>query len=337
MNYPGSQSMVIAGSLPGGLGVTSPPEISIVVPALNEHESLPVLHGELTQVLTSLGRSYEIVIVDDGSTDGTTELCRELARHDPHLVHIELRRCFGKATALQAGFRAARGEIIFTMDADLQDDPREIPRFLDMLEQGFDLVSGWKESRKDPITKTLPSKLFNYVTSRMSGLYLKDFNCGFKAYRREVIEDLDVYGELYRYIPVVVHAKGFRVGELPVAHRPRQYGASKYGMERFVRGPMDLFTILFLVSFRKRPLHLFGHIGVLISSLGVVINLYLAILWFQGVGIGSRPLLMLGTLLIIVGIQMLVFGLLGEMIAASSYNASEVDRLVRRVNPPPAA
>lgn len=337
MNYPRLQSMVVAGPVSGELGVTSPPEISVVIPALNERESLPVLHEELTQVLTSLGRSYEIVIVDDGSTDGTTELCRELTRHDPRLVHIELRRCFGKATALQVGFRAARGEIIFTMDADLQDDPREIPRFLDMLGQGFDLVSGWKESRKDPITKTLPSKLFNYVTSRMSGLHLKDFNCGFKAYRREVIEDLDVYGELYRYIPVVVHAKGFRVGELPVAHRPRQYGASKYGMERFFRGPMDLFTILFLVSFRKRPLHLFGHIGVLISSLGFAINLYLAILWFQGVGIGSRPLLMLGTLLIIVGIQMLVFGLLGEMIAASSYNASEVDRLVRRVSPPPAA
>jgi len=308
------------------------PEISVVIPALDERDSLPQLHQELTAVLTSLGKSYEIVIVDDGSTDGTTELCRGLVRQDPAVTHIEMRRCFGKAMALQVGFRAARGETIFTLDADLQDDPKEIPRFLNMLEQGYDVVSGWKENRKDPIGKTLPSKLFNHVTSRMSGLHLKDFNCGFKAYRREVIEDLDVYGELYRYIPVVVHAKGFKVGELPVTHRPRQHGVSKYGLERFVRGPMDLLTILFLVTFRKRPLHLFGNIGLMIGSLGILINTYLAVLWFMGRNIGDRPLLMLGTLLIIVGIQMLVFGLLGEMIAASSHDRAEADKLIRRVN-----
>jgi glycosyltransferase involved in cell wall biosynthesis len=308
------------------------PEISVVIPALNERDSLPQLHSELTEVLTSLGKRYEIIIIDDGSTDGTTELCRELARRDATVTHIEMRRCFGKAMALQAGFRAARGDIIFTMDADLQDDPKEIPRFLAMLEQDYDVVSGWKENRKDPIGKTLPSKLFNTVTSRLSGLHLKDFNCGFKAYRREVIEDLDVYGELYRYIPVVVHAKGFKVGELPVSHRPRRHGESKYGLERFIRGPMDLLTILFLVTFRKRPLHLFGNIGLIIGSLGFVINVYLAILWFMGKGIGDRPLLMLGTLLIIVGIQMLVFGLLGEMMAASSHDRAEADKLIRRIN-----
>lgn len=310
----------------------SDPEISVVVPALNECESLPQLHQELTEVLASLGRQYEIIIVDDGSTDGTTEVCRELAARDPRLTHIELRRRFGKAMALQAGFRAVRGDVVFTMDADLQDDPREIPRFLEMLERDYDVVSGWKENRKDPVGKTLPSRLFNYVTSRLSGLTLRDFNCGFKAYRREVIEDLDVYGELYRYIPVVVHAKGFRVGELPVTHRPRQHGVSKYGLERFSRGPMDLLTILFLVSYRKRPLHLFGNIGLAIGMLGFLINSYLAVLWFMGRGIGDRPLLMLGTLLIIVGIQMVVFGLLGEMVAASSHDRTESDKLIRRVN-----
>lgn len=323
---------LVEGSPPKGCSNPSQPEISVVVPALNEVESIPRLYEELTSVLVSLGRPYEIIIVDDGSTDGTTELCRQLVGRDPLLTHIELRRCFGKAMALQAGFRAARGEIIFTMDADLQDDPKEIPRFLEMLNRDFDVVSGWKAKRNDPIGKTLPSKLFNSVTSRMSGLRLNDFNCGFKAYRREVIEDLDVYGELYRYIPVVVHAKGFRVGELPVEHRPRKHGRSKYGLERFFRGPMDLFTILFLTTFRKRPLHLFGNIGLAIGMFGVLIDLYLAVLWFSGEGIGRRPLLMLGTLLIIVGIQMLVFGLLGEMIAASSHDRAEVDRLIRRIN-----
>ncbi|MBP8925930.1 MAG: glycosyltransferase family 2 protein [Pseudomonadales bacterium] len=308
------------------------PEISVVIPALNERESIPHLYQELTDVFAALGKSYEIVIVDDGSTDGMTEFCRDLAAKDAAVILVEMRRCFGKATALQAGFKAARGEIIFTMDADLQDDPKEIPRFLETMEQGYDLVSGWKEDRKDPLSKTIPSKLFNYVTSRFSGLHLRDFNCGFKCYRRETIEGLDVYGELYRYIPVVVHAKGFRVGEIAVSHRARQYGKSKYGLERFIRGPLDLFTILFLVTFRKRPLHLFGPIGAFIGSMGFLINCYLAVLWFMGAGIGNRPLLMLGTLMIIVGIQMLIFGLLGEMIAAASYQPSEVDKLIRRID-----
>ena len=248
------------------------------------------------------------------------------------LSEAMLRRRFGKATALQAGFRVSQGDIIITLDADLQDDPKEIPRFIEALEDDYDLVSGWKEDRKDPLAKTIPSKFFNFVTSRMSGLKLRDFNCGFKAYRREVLEDLNVYGELYRYIPVVVHAKGFRVGEIAVSHRARQYGKSKYGFERFVRGFFDLFTIMFLISFQKRPLHLFGPVGVIVGSIGFLINLYLAVLWMQGQGIGDRPLLMLGTLMIIVGIQILIFGLLGEMIAAASYRPSDVENLVRRIN-----
>ena len=305
--------------------------ISVVLPVLNERGSLPQLYEELVDVLDGVGLEYEILFVDDGSTDGSTELCREYVEQDPRVVLIELRRHFGKATALQAGFQAARGKYIITMDADLQDDPKEIPRFLEGLENGYDLMCGWKKDRKDPISKTWPSKFFNFVTAKASGLKLQDFNCGFKAYRREVVEGLDIYGELYRYIPVIVHAKGFRVGELPISHRVRSFGESKYGVERFFRGPFDLLTILFLSAFRRRPLHLFGPIGVGIGLLGVIINFYLAILWFAGQGIGERPLLMLGTLMIIVGIQILIFGLLGEMITSSTYKSTEVRDFIRRV------
>jgi glycosyltransferase involved in cell wall biosynthesis len=307
-------------------------EISIVVPVLNERESLPHMHKELTDTLQAVGKSYEIIFVDDGSTDGSVEVVRDIVASDDAVVLVELRRRFGKSTGLQAGFRVSRGEIVITLDADLQDDPKEIPRFLEALENDYDLVSGWKEDRKDPLMKTIPSKFFNFVTAKMSGLKLRDFNCGFKAYRREVIDDLNIYGELYRYIPVVVHAKGFRVGEIAVSHRARQFGESKYGLERFIRGPLDLFTIMFLISFQKRPLHLFGPVGVLVGSIGLLVNGYLAILWLQGQTIGSRPLLMLGTLMMIVGIQILVFGLLGEMIAAASYRSSDVEKLIRRKN-----
>ncbi len=307
------------------------PEISVVLPVLDERDNLEQLHKELTSVLGGLGRDYELVFVDDGSTDGSTELCRELVTRDPRVVLVELRRRFGKATALQAGFGNARGDIIITMDADLQDDPKEIPRFLQGFEQGYDLMCGWKEDRQDSLSKTLPSRFFNYVTSRTSGLKLKDFNCGFKAYRREVVEGLHLYGELYRYIPVLVHSKGFKVGELAVSHRPRRFGVSKYGIERFLRGPFDLFTILFLSSFGRRPLHLFGVIGVGIGLAGFIIDTYLAISWLMGQWIGDRPLLMMGTLMIIVGIQILIFGLLGEMIVSATYRASEVDGLIRRV------
>jgi glycosyltransferase involved in cell wall biosynthesis len=307
-------------------------EISIVVPVLNERESLPHLHKELTETLRAVGKSYEIIFVDDGSSDGSIEVVRDIVASDDAVILVELRRRFGKSTGLQAGFRLSRGDVVITLDADLQDDPKEIPRFLEALDKDYDLVSGWKEDRKDPLMKTIPSKFFNFVTSKMSGLKLRDFNCGFKAYRREVIDDLNIYGELYRYIPVVVHAKGFRVGEIAVSHRARRFGESKYGLERFVRGPLDLFTIMFLISFQKRPLHLFGPVGVLVGSIGLMVNGYLAVLWIQGETIGSRPLLMLGTLMMIVGIQILVFGLLGEMIAAASYRSSDVQKLIRRIN-----
>lgn len=308
-------------------------DLSVIVPLLNERGSLPELYQRLTEVLKEINREYEIVFVDDGSSDGSAELCRSLVESDVHVTLVELRRNFGKATALQAGFQVAKGAIIITMDADLQDDPVEIPRFLEALEEGVDLVSGWKQNRQDPLTKTLPSKLFNFATSLLTGIKLRDFNCGFKAYRREVVQSLDLYGELHRYIPVLAYANGFRTGEIPVNHHRRSYGKSKYRFERFLRGAFDLITVLFLGSFKRRPLHLFGLIGIVLLGVGFAIDLYLSLLWLTGMAyIGNRPLLIFGTLLIIVGVQVLIFGLLAEMVTAATYRRSEVIGLIRRVN-----
>jgi hypothetical protein len=219
------------------------------------------------------------------------------------------------------------------MDGDLQDDVKEIPRFLEALEAGFDLVSGWKQHRQDPLSKTFPSRVFNWVTAWLSGIPLRDFNCGFKAYRRDVIKHLNLYGELHRYIPVLAHAKGFRVGEIPVYHHPRRHGTSKYSFERFLRGAFDLLTTLFLCGFQRRPLHLFGLIGLVFLLTGLAIDTYLACLWFTGIAyIGNRPLLMLGTLLIIVGIQVLIFGLLAELITAATYRRTEVLESIRHIH-----
>jgi glycosyltransferase involved in cell wall biosynthesis len=307
--------------------------ISVIVPVFNERDSLVELHGELCRVLAALGCPHEIILVDDGSTDGSLSVLRTIQSSDVHVVVVELRRNFGKATALQAGFQFAKGDVVITMDGDLQDDPNEIPRFLEMLEDGFDLVSGWKKSRQDPLTKTVPSRLFNFATSLLTGIPLRDFNCGFKAYRREVVERLDLYGELHRYIPVLAHAKGFRVGEIPVRHHARRYGESKYSFERFLRGAFDLLTVLFLSRFRRRPLHLFGLLGISVTFVGFAIDFYLTVLWFMGERpIGDRPLLALGTLMITVGIQMLVFGLMAEMFTAVTYRRSDVMELVRQVD-----
>jgi glycosyltransferase involved in cell wall biosynthesis len=311
--------------------------LSVIVPVLQERGSLPELYRRLTEVLGEVNQEYEIIFVDDGSTDGSVQLCRSLVESDSHVTLVELRRNFGKATALQAGFQVAKGSIIITMDADLQDDPAEIPRFLAALDEDVDLVSGWKKNRQDPITKTLPSKLFNFATSLLTGIKLRDFNCGFKAYRREVVQSLDLYGELHRYIPVLAHANGFRTGEIAVTHHPRVFGKSKYSFERFLRGAFDLITVLFLGSFKRRPLHLFGLIGIALFGIGVLIDAYLSILWLTGTAwIGNRPLLIFGTLLIIVGVQVVIFGLLAEMVTAATYRRSEVVGLIRRVNRNPA-
>lgn len=308
-------------------------DLSVVIPIFDEYGSLIELHARLTRVLTSLVTSYEIVFVDDGSTDGSIEVCRELSATDPNVVLVELRRHFGKATALQAGFHVARGAILITMDGDLQDQPEEIAAFLDALTDDVDLVCGWKRDRQDPMTKTFPSRLFNAVTALLTGVRLRDVNCGFKAYRREVVESLDIYGDLYRFIPVLANAKGYRIREVPIRHCARLHGNSKYGVGRFLNGALDLLTVLFLCSFGRRPQHLFGTIGLGLLVTGSGIDAYLAIQWSFGLTyLSNRPLLMFGSLLIILGLQILIFGLLAEMVTAGSYRRQDVRELVRRVH-----
>jgi glycosyltransferase involved in cell wall biosynthesis len=303
--------------------------LSIVIPIYNERESLPELHTLLTQVLVKTGNPYEIIIVDDGSQDGSIEAERDLSIQDEHVVVIQFLRNFGKAAALQAGFEAAQGDVVITMDADLQDDPREIPNFLVALDEGFDMVSGWKRVRHDPLDKTLPSRFFNAVTSILSGLKLHDFNCGFKAYRRRAVKDLNLYGELHRLIPVLLFKKGYKVTEMPIRHQQRKYGKSKYGWRRFVTGFLDLATVLFITNYNSRPFHLFGLVGAGITAVGMLIDLYLTILWIKGQPIGERPLLMLGTLMIVTGVQILIFGLLSEMMNAMMYRRTDIISKIR--------
>jgi glycosyltransferase involved in cell wall biosynthesis len=288
--------------------------VSVVIPVYNERESVRLLAEELLGVLRGLGRRSEVLFVDDGSTDGTSEILADLATREPEVAVVRLRRNFGKAAALMAGFREARGDAIVTIDGDLQDDPAEIPRLLAELEAGADLVSGWKRDRQDPLGKRVASRVFNGVTARMSGIGLHDLNCGFKAYRAEVVESLALVGDQYRYIPVLAADEGFRVSELAVNHRPRRYGRSKYGLERYLRGFLDLLTILFIGRFRQRPMHLFGGLGMLFVTAGAAICLYLAALKLFGEGIGERPLLLLGVLMIVVGVQLFTIGLVSEMI-----------------------
>ncbi len=299
-------------------------DLSIVVPVFEEAESLPILHEEIGQAIAPLGLRHEIIFVDDGSRDRSWEVIRALAEADPAVRGIRFRRNFGKAAALTAGFRAARGRYVLTLDADLQDDPAEIPRFLAKLDEGWDVVSGWKFPRRDPWTKTVPSRLFNWATRTLTGVQLHDFNCGFKGYRAEVVKEVRIYGMLYRYIAVLAHWRGFRVTEIKVHHRPRRFGRSKFGVGRFAVGFFDLITVLFLTQYTWRPLHLFGSLGLTSLILGTLINAYLTVLWFMGQRpIGNRPLLTLGVLLMIIGVQFISFGLLGEMIAHTASRDEE--------------
>jgi len=301
------------------------PEVSVVVPVYDEEASILVLAERVASVLDDEGRSFELVFVDDGSRDGTSQRVREARESDPRVRLIRFRRNFGKAAALCAGFEAARGEVLVTMDGDLQDEPREIPRFLAALEdEGIDLVSGWKRRRRDPISKRWPSKLFNWATRRLAQVDLHDFNCGFKAYRREVVGEIALYGELHRYIPVLASRKGFRVGELAVEHHPREHGRSKYGWDRYYKGLLDLITVLFITRYTRRPLHLFGLIGLACFATGFAIDAWLAarkILF--GDFLYDRPLLLLGVLLMLVGIQVLTTGLLAEMITHKNFRGRE--------------
>lgn len=290
------------------------PGISAVIPAYNEAESLPALHAELIAALEASGRTWEIVYVDDGSRDGTDRAIAALCEGDRRVRAVSLRRNFGKSAALATGFKLARGEWVLTLDADLQDDPAELPRLVAALEGGLDLVSGWKQQRRDPVTKTLPSRLFNAVTSSVSGVRLHDFNCGFKLYRREVTESVDVYGERHRFVPALAHWQGFRVGEVPVHHRARRYGRSKFGAARFINGFLDLISAAFLSISGLKPLHVFGRIGLASLATGVLMGLWFVVQWLGGEPMRVRPLMLFGAGLVLLGVLLVLMGLLGEMI-----------------------
>jgi glycosyltransferase involved in cell wall biosynthesis len=289
--------------------------LSVVVPVYNEERSVELLFDEIRAAVEPVAEDWEVVFVDDGSTDGSFgALTRLHARASEVVRVVRLRRNFGKSAALAAGFAHARGDLIATLDADGQDDPAEVPRLLAKLDEGFDLVSGWKAHRRDRWTRRLLSRVFNAVTGRISGVRLHDLNCGLKAYRAEVVRGLALYGELHRFIPVLAHYRGFRVAELSVNHRPREHGRSRYGLERYLRGFFDLITVTFMGRYRYRPLHLFGGLGLVLGGLGFVICLYLTVLWLAGDAIGHRPLLTLGVLLVVVGMQFLSLGLIGELV-----------------------
>jgi glycosyltransferase involved in cell wall biosynthesis len=297
-------------------------DISLVIPLYNEVESLNELHGWITKVMKANGYEYEIIFVDDGSNDGSWNLIKTLKSSDPRVKGIKLRRNYGKSAGLNLGFEMATGEVVITMDADLQDSPEEIPELYQMIKnQGYDLVSGWKKKRYDPISKTIPTKLYNYVTSKMSGVHLHDMNCGLKAYSGEVIKNIEVYGEMHRYIPVIAKWAGFtNIGEKVVQHQARKYGVTKFGLSRFIYGPLDLFSIMFMGKFGKRPMHFFGVMGTFIFTAGILILGWLSldkILW-NTIGIANRPAFYLGILMVIVGVQLFIAGFLGELISRSS-------------------
>jgi glycosyltransferase involved in cell wall biosynthesis len=302
----------------------APVDVSVIVPVKDEAATVAELAARIAAALDRLGRSFEIVFVDDGSLDDTPARARAAHAADRRVKLVRLRRNFGKAAALCAGFDHSSGEIVVTMDGDLQDVPEEIPRFLAELEgKGIDLVSGWKRNRRDPASKRWPSRLFNWVTRRLARVDLHDFNCGFKAYRREVLAEVAVYGELHRYIPVLASRRGFAVGEIEVQHEPRLHGRSKYGWDRLYKGLLDLITVLFITKYTRRPLHLFGAFGLLFLVSGLAINVYLAVLWLGGEFLSNRPLLLLGVLLMLLGIQVLTTGLIGEMITFKNFIRSD--------------
>lgn len=312
-------------------------KMSVLVPAYNEQESIAKLYEQIVYSVGELQSrnlisDYEIWFINDGSSDDTERVIRELILHDVRVHLISFRKNFGKSPALQAGFRHVDGDVVFTMDADLQDDPAEFIRFVEKIDEGYDMVVGWKYNRLDPLEKKLPSKLFNYVTSANAGLKLHDFDCGFKCFTGEVVKALDVYGELHRYIPVLAHRKGFRITEITVNHRSREHGHSKYGMERYMRGLFDSLTTTFLLKYSDRPMYFFGRVGLYTSLAGFAICMYLTVLWFMGQRIGGRPLLILGVLLMMVGIQFVSTGFVCNIIVdrffRTSYDESHIKTII---------
>lgn len=313
------------------------PLISVVVPIYNEYESIPRLIGEITDSMDKIERSYEIICVDDGSDDGSAQLLKDIARKHPTLRAILLRRNYGQTPAMAAGFKHARGQIIVTLDGDLQNPPSEIYKILNKLEgkyddnEGYDLVSGWREKRQDKaLTRLLPSKIANWLIGRLTGVKLHDYGCSLKAYRCEVLRDMNLYGELHRFLPALAYIEGARIAEVPVEHRGRIHGQSKYGLGRTFRVVLDLFTVYFMKKFLTRPMHVFGLWGFISLAIGVLLGLYLTLLKLvANVQIGDRPLLILSVLLTLTGIQLFCFGLLGELLMRT-YHESQ-NRPIYRV------
>ena len=305
------------------------PDLSIVIPVFNEAESLAALYEETVAALP--GRRYELIFVDDGSRDGSFDVLRSLHRIDQRVKVVRLRRNFGKTAALSAGFRQAAGDIVITLDADLQDDPAEIPRLLDRLNDGYDLVTGWRWQRRDRLRKRIASWCFNWAAGWLAGLPLHDVNCGLKAFRRTVADDLDLYGEMHRFLPILAHGKGYRVAEVRVRHRQRRYGLSKYGTTRFVSGLLDLLKVVFLTRYATRPLRLFGGAGFGLFSIGLALGIYLTILRLAGETIGNRPLLWLAVLLITAGLQVISIGLIGELVRHLAHEPGQEYAIAERL------
>lgn len=306
-------------------------KISVIVPVYNEMQSLEQLHLRLKSVLERLGAANEIIFVDDGSTDSSQKVIKEIIAKDAGCKGIFLRKNFGKSRALQAGFRHISGDLIVTMDADLQDDPEDIPAFIEQIDAGHDLVTGWKKDRNDPFEKRIASRIFNSITAGLSGVPLHDFNCGFKAYTRAMVDSIDVYGELHRYIPVLAHSHGFKIAEIPVTNHKRPYGKSKFGLERYLRGFFDSVTTTFLSRYNDRPMYLFGTIGLVLFLTGLAICIYLTIEWFKGFAIGTRPLLTLGILLLILGVQFFSTGLIGNMLVDATYRQTYRESYIKEM------
>jgi glycosyltransferase involved in cell wall biosynthesis len=293
--------------------------ISVIVPLYNEEESVVELSIALKKVLENIKANYEVIFIDDGSTDASFLKIKEINHLNNRFKCIKFKRNYGKSAALSEGFKMSNGDYVITMDADLQDDPEEIPALLMKINEGYDLVSGWKKKRHDPFIKKHTSKLFNFVTSRLVGLKLHDYNCGLKAYRKDVVKNIKVYGEMHRYIPAIAHLSGYKVTEIPVTHHPRKFGKTKFGTSRFINGMLDLITVIFTTKFIKRPLHLFGTVGLISFLAGVGIIAYLTVLkFFDSVPISNRPLFLVGILLSIVGVQFISLGLIAEMITKNS-------------------
>ncbi len=300
-------------------------KISIVIPLYNEEESLIPLSHEIRKALYDERYIWEVIFVDDGSKDKSLEVIHEICNKDKRFKYVSFRKNYGKSAALQVGFKHVSGNIVITMDADLQDDPHEIPNLINKLNEGFDLVSGWKKKRMDPFIKRKSSKFFNVITRLMSGIKIHDFNCGLKAYKREVVDSIKVYGELHRYMPVLAGWQGYKISEIEVMHHPRRYGKTKFGISRFFKGFIDLITVVFTTRYIKRPMHLFGFLGALSFLVGLIVSIYLTIDWINGHYLSNRPMLFLGMLLIIVGVQFFSVGLLGEMMVNNFMDEQEYE------------